>query len=95
MQSLGEDGSVVLKKILKYYNFAIISPWEMAWPYISINLDSCLVMLFVQDSTLVLPIYYYNTVYQVFSACIHFLLCWREYQNREKFNRVNLTQSCK
>ena len=33
-----------------------------------------------------------TTVYQVFSACIHFPLCSREYQNREKFNRVNLTQ---
>ena len=30
-----------------------------------------------------------------FFACIHFPLCWREYQNREKFNRINLTQSCK
>ena len=36
-----------------------------------------------------------NTVYQVLSACIHFPLCSREYQNREKFNRENLTQSCK
>ena len=33
------------------------------------------------------------TVYQVLSACIHFPLCSREYQNREKCIRVNLTQS--
>ena len=39
--------------------------------------------------------YSLNTVLQVFSACIHCPLCSREYQNREKFNRVNLTQSCK
>ena len=30
------------------------------------------------------------TVYQVFSACIHFPLCSREFQNSEKFNRINL-----
>ena len=36
-----------------------------------------------------------NTVYQFFSVCIHFSLCSREYQNGEKFNRINLTQSCK
>ena len=33
------------------------------------------------------------TVYQVFSACIHFPVCSREYQSREKCIRVNLTQS--
>ena len=30
-----------------------------------------------------------------FSTCIHFPLCLREYQSREKCIRVNLTQSCK
>ena len=34
-----------------------------------------------------------NTVYQVFSACIHFPLCSREYQSHEKCIRINLTQS--
>ena len=34
-----------------------------------------------------------TTVYQVFSVCIHFPLCSREYKGREKCIRVNLTQS--
>ena len=33
------------------------------------------------------------SLYQVFSASIHFLLCSREYQSREKCICVNLTQS--
>ena len=33
------------------------------------------------------------TVYQVFSAWIHFPLCSREYRSRDKCIRVNMTQS--
>ena len=36
-----------------------------------------------------------HTVCQFFSARIHFPLYLREYQSHEKFNSVNLKQSCK